>query len=158
MIEIRAFRIGDETALRDVFYSAVHEVASRDYTAQQIDAWAPRAYDAREWATRMRAIRPFVVERSGQIVAYADVQPDGYIDHFYVSGACAKQGIGSRLMNHLHEVADAQGVDALTSHVSRTAQPFFARFGFIVVELRSPVQRGVVVPNALMRKRLRPRA
>jgi putative acetyltransferase len=103
----------------------------------------------------MREIRPFVVEDGrGQIVAYADVQPNGYIDHFFVSGARARQGIGTLLMNRIHDVARDRGIFVLTSHVSRTAQPFFRKFGFSLSEERTPVIRGVVVPNALMRKEL----
>ncbi len=42
----------------------------------------------------------------------------------------------------------------LTSDVSLTAQPFFAHFGFQVVECRVAVIRGVTIPNARMRKEL----
>jgi len=100
----------------------------------------------------MHGIRPFVVEHDGEVVAYADVQDSGYIDHFFVDSAHAGRGVGSMLMRHLHEVASGRGVSLLSSDVSRTAQPFFERFGFRVVEQRSPVVRGVVVPNALMHK------
>ena len=58
------------------------------------------------------------------------------------------------LMRRIHEAALAQAIGELTSNVSRTAQPLFERFGFVVVEYRSPVTRGVVVPNALMKKTL----
>lgn len=103
----------------------------------------------------MREIRPFVVEDGlGRIVAYADVQPNGYIDHFFVSGAYARQGIGRLLMSRIHDEAHEKGIFVLTSDVSRTAQPFFRKFGFSVIEERAPVVRGVVVPNALMRKEL----
>jgi putative acetyltransferase len=154
---IRDFRIGDEMALHAVFYCAVRQTASRDYSREQIEAWAPDVFDHEAWTQRMRGIRPFVVEDAGEIVAYADVQPDGYIDHFFVSGSRARQGIGSMLMQRIHEAARAQAIGELTSHVSRTAQPLFERFGFVVVEYRSPVTRGVVVPNALMKKTLLPR-
>ena len=151
---IREFRVGEEMALHAVFHSAVHQLACQDYTAEQIDAWAPFVFDQLLWVQRMRAIRPFVVEVAGQVVAYADVQPSGYVDHFFVSGPFARHGIGSRLMKHLHQAANAQGITVLASDVSRTAQSFFKQFGFAVVEQRSPVIRGVVVPNALMRKDL----
>lgn len=153
-MHIRRFHNGDERALYAVFYSAVHELASEDYTLEQINAWAPHSLDPDLWARRMQAICPFVVEHAEQIVAYADVQSTGYIDHFFVSGSCAKQGIGTMLMNSIHKAANAQGIRVLTSDVSRTAQPFFEKFGFTVVENRSPVIRGIVVPNALMQKEL----
>ena len=102
----------------------------------------------------MRGIKPFVVEDAGEIVAYADVQSSGYIDHFFVSGSRPGQGIGGLLMQRIHDAAQVMAIAELTANVSRTAQPFFERFGFVLVEHRSPVTRGVVVPNAFIRKRL----
>lgn len=154
-MQIRRFRAGDAPALYEVFHSAIHLVAARDYSAEQLAAWAPEAPDLDEWAARMRGINPFVAEMDdGVIVGYADVQADGYIDHFYVSGRHPRQGIGSRLMQRLHEEARGLGCAELYSHVSLTAQPLFLRHGFMLVEQRRPVLRGVTFSNALMRKRL----
>jgi putative acetyltransferase len=148
---IRPFRLGDETALHAVFLSAVHGLASKDYTAEQIQAWAPQDIDQELWAHRMQGIAPFVVEVSGNIIAYADIQSSGYIDHFFVAAAYARKGVGSMLMNHLRKVASERAITVLTSDVSLTAQPFFEKFGFVVVEKRAPVRRGVVLANAFMR-------
>lgn len=153
-MEIRLFRAGDEHALHSVFLSAVHELASKNYTPEQIQAWAPRDLDQGLWADRMQGIRPFVVVASGEIVAYADIQSSGYIDHFFVAAAHARQGVGSMLMEHIHKTARERAIRSLTSGVSLTAQPFFEKFGFAIVEQRMPVIRGVVVPNARMRKTL----
>jgi len=155
-MQIRPFRPGDEPALHAVYLSAIHGLASKNYTPEQIQAWAPRDLDQNLWAKRMQEIQPFVVEASDEIVAYADVQSSGYIDHFFVSARYARQGVGSMLMECIHRAACEQETEALTSDVSRTAQPFFERFGFVVVEQRAPIIRGVEVPNALMRKELPP--
>ena len=153
-ITIRAFRSGDEAALYSVFHSAIHQIASRDYTAEQVAAWAPANGNDERWARRMQGIQPFVVTLDGDLVAYADVQPNGYIDHFFVAGACARRGVGTALMNHLHTAAQERRIAVLTSHVSITAQPFFERFGFTVVHQRSVVIDGVTLTNSLMRKPL----
>lgn len=155
MITSRDFRAGDEPALRGVFESAIHEVAIRDYTQQQVDAWAPRAWDPALWAARMQGIAPFVVERDGAIVGYADVQPNGYIDHFFVSGSAGGQGVGRLLMRRIHERAAETGIAELSSEVSRTAQPFYRRFGFETVDQHSKLVRGVELQYAAMRKVLR---
>lgn len=155
MIELRQFRPGDEPALRAVYQSAIHDVAIRDYTQAQVDAWAPPGFDPDLWARRMQGIAPFVVERDGQIVAYADVQPSGYIDHFFVSAAANGQGIGRRLMERIHERAQKLGLTELTSEVSRTAQPFYKHFGFEIVDLHVKDVRGVGIEYAAMRKVLR---
>jgi putative acetyltransferase len=153
-MKIRDFQLGDEPELHAVFRSAVRDLASKDYTPEQIEAWAPASYDLELWAQRMQGLRPFVVESGGKLVAYADVQSTGHIDHFFVSGAFARMGIGTLLMSRIHEAASVQRISILTSYVSRTAQPFFARFGFLVVEQRMPIIRGVTVPNAFMRREM----
>lgn len=153
MVRIRKYSQGEEPALFEVYYSAIHLVASRDYTSAQIQAWAPKDLDPMVWEARMRDISPFVADLHGIIVGYADLQPNGYIDHFFVSGRHQRQGIGSALMRHLLAQANSEGVTELTSVVSRTAQPFYERFGFTIVEQRSAVVRGVVIPNALMSRR-----
>jgi putative acetyltransferase len=153
-MEVRRFRLGDEAALFRVYFTAIHEVACRNYTPEQIDAWAPADLDMDLWANKVQDIRPFLVELDGEIVGYADVQPHGYIDHFFVSGAHPRQGIGTLLMARIHEEAKSLGLSELTSDVSKTAEPFFALHGFNIVERRLPMLRGVTVPNALMRKQL----
>jgi putative acetyltransferase len=62
--------------------------------------------------------------------------------------------VRSQLMHRIHEEATVKGIRVLTSDVSRTAQPFFKHWGFEVMEERRPVMRGVVIPNALMKKEL----
>jgi putative acetyltransferase len=157
-MQIRRFIEGDEAALFRVRQSSIHQVASRDYTREQVDAWAPFDLDPALWRERVRKIDPFVVLEGNEIVGYADVQPNGYIDHFFVAGDHGGKGVGSLLMRRIHEQAAALKLTELSSDVSRTAQPFFLRHGFVVVEQRSPVRRGVVIPNALLRKSLVPPA
>lgn len=151
---IRRYNPGEEAALFNVYYSAVHLLANREYSPEQIQAWAPSDLDVILWKERIRSIKPYVAELNGELVGYADLQASGYIDHFFVSGNHARCGIGTSLMEHLLEAARLVGLPELTSDVSRTAQPFYEKFGFAVVEHRQPQLRGVIVPNAFMRLRL----
>lgn len=51
-------------------------------------------------------------------------------------------GIGRALMQEIHAKAARLKLRELSADVSRTAQPFFGRFGFAIVEQRWPVVRG----------------
>jgi len=153
-MHLREFRLGDELLLRDVFHSAVHELASANYTREQVEAWSPEDFDRTIWLERMQTFRPFVVEDAGRPIAYADLQPSGMIEHFFVSGPYARRGVGTLLMKRIHERAAELGLTELESHVSLTAQPFFAKFGFEIVRQQMPVRRGVALSNAVMKKRL----
>jgi len=151
---IRRYAEGEESSLFDIYFTAIHLVASHDYTPEQVQAWAPRDLDVDLWKRKMREIKPFVADLNGELVGYADVQSNGYIDHFFVSGKHPRRGIGSLLMKRILAEAASIGIPLLTSHVSRTAQPFFHTFGFVIAEQRYPEVRGVVVPNALMCRRM----
>jgi putative acetyltransferase len=152
MITIRHFENGDEAALWQVFFSAIHETASADYTPEQINAWAPEVVDFARWASRIWSISPFVAERDGEIVWYADVQSNGYIDHFFVSPALSRQGVGSLLMRKIHDTAIVRGIESLFADVSVTARPFFEKWGFEVEASQAVPIRGVILNNFRMRK------
>ena len=109
LMMIREFRIGEELALREVFHSSVHELAAGYYTPDQLAAWAPASFDEDAWASRVRAICPFVAEEAGRIVGYGDLGTRGYIDHLYVAGAHARRGVGSALIRHICSVAEQRG-------------------------------------------------
>jgi putative acetyltransferase len=153
-MHIRNFREGDAPVLRAVFYSSVHALACNNYSPEQLTAWAPQTYDAAQWADRLRRNPPFVAEIDGLIAGFSDLQASGYIDHFFVAGAFASRGVGRALMAHIHEDAARRGITELTSHVSLTAEPFFARHGFVVAKRQQLELRGVALENAWMRKSL----
>ena len=162
---VRPFAHGDELCLHRVFHSAIHTHAAPHHSCDQLLAWSPEIIDASSvtrWVERMQAIRPFVVEVVGGdetgIAAYADLQPDGYIDHFYVAGPYGGRGVGKRLMTHLLEDARDHGIAVLTSDVSFTAEGFFARFGFVPVARQTVVVRGVEFSNTKMRRDLASRS
>lgn len=151
---IREFAPGDEEALWQVFYHAIHGTAAADYSPEQVAAWAPEDADPAKWAARVQGIRPFVAESDGAIVGYADVQADGYIDHFFVAPSVARRGVGSALMKRIHETAGAGGISSLYSNVSITARPFFEKWGFEVQEQQTVWIGAVAFTNFRMRKRL----
>lgn len=125
-VHIRNFRPGDEPALRAVFHASVHGLACKNYTAEQLAAWAPLHHDAPQWAERMRANQPFIAQAqsSGAIAGFADLQANGYIDMFFVAPAFARQGVARALMAHIHAQAAQRGITQLHAHVSLSAEPF----------------------------------
>jgi putative acetyltransferase len=156
-MRIRPYNEGEQGALLAIFQSSVHGLAASDYTAEQIAAWAPPLLDAasrRAWDSRIDANRPWVVEINGRLVAFADLTQEGYIDQFFVAQNFSRQGIGRALLRHLVDVALTFGLPSLFSHVSLTAQPLFAHFGFEIETHQTVVVRGVALRNAVMRKTL----
>ena len=131
-LQIRKFSRGDEKELWELFYNTIHNVNIRDYNKTQVSAWAPDDLDIDFAVKKFRDIDPFVVINDGKIIGYADIQSDGYIDHFYCHHEFQGQGVGSMLFATLEKEARKNGILDMYSNVSITARPFFEAMGFSV--------------------------
>lgn len=150
MITIRRFCLGDEPALWALFYHTIRHINIRDYSPEQVSAWAPDNVDQQVWQRRMRGLKPFVAEINGNIVGYADLQHDGLIDHFFCHHEHQGQGVGRALMNAIFIEGKNRGITRYYSHVSITARPFFEKMGFTVRKQQDINVRGQVLTNYVM--------
>ncbi|MGR5445039.1 GNAT family N-acetyltransferase [Vibrio jasicida] len=154
MITIRDFQEEDSPKLWALFFNTVRNVNRRDYTEQQVKAWAQEGFDSQLWLKKMVSIQPFVAVLDGVIVGYSDVQPSGLVDHFFCHHEYQGQGVGRALMTHVLEQAKAKGLDRIYSEVSVTARPFYEHMGFIVVNEQQIEVRGATLTNYVMEKHL----
>ncbi|UTZ37691.1 GNAT family N-acetyltransferase [Vibrio campbellii] len=154
MITIRDFQEEDAPTLWALFFNTVRNVNRRDYTEQQVKAWAQEGFDSQLWLKKMISIQPFVAELDGVIVGYSDVQPSGLVDHFFCHHEYQGQGVGRALMTHVIRQAEAKGRDRIYSEVSITARPFYERMGFTVVNEQQIEVRGATLTNYVMEKNL----
>ena len=156
MIQIRkfnqAYQSDDSNALWQIKFNTIHRVNIRDYTQVQVNAWAPTQTIPDNWLERIRAMNPFIAESEGKLLGFADLQDDGYIDHFFCHVDHQGQGIGKALMLALMDESETKGITRCYSHVSITARPFFEHFGFILVNSQEVEVRGQVLTNFVMEK------
>ena len=152
-MQIRKFKPGEEIELWHLFHDSVHHISTDFYTSEQLLAWSPKQIDADKWRARIRNISPFVVEREKKLIGYADVQANGFVDHFFVHSQWQRRGVGNLLMQIITEVARQNAVDHLFSDVSIAAKPFFERWGFVVEkEQQVRIQREVLKNYRMLRK------
>lgn len=150
MITIEKFSIGTEAELWEVFHSSIRLSCIRDYSYEQVCAWAPNEFNVELWSERIQGINPFVAKFNSKIVGYADLQCDGYIDHFFVHGKYQRLGIGRELMQHI--LKNGSSSERLFSHVSLTAKPFFESHDFVVVSEQLVTIRGIAFVNYVMER------
>ena len=152
MIEIRKYMSGEEERLWEIYYGAIRHICIRDYTDEQVKAWAPDEFDRDEWRENIRSMNSYVAILEGEIVGYTDLQEDGYIDHFFVDFKTQRRGVGNKLMNTVIADAKLKGIDKLYSHVSKTAKDFYLAKGFKVVRENTATIRGVDLANFIMER------
>lgn len=151
---LRPFRESDAATTLDVFLRAIRTTASRDYTPEQVAAWASDDIDVAGWSARRADHRTQLAEVDGRVVGFTDVDEHGYIDMLFVDPDVARTGVASALFEWALEMARDLGATELTTHASLTARPFFERQGFEVVVEQRPVLRGVELTNFVMRRDL----
>ena len=154
-MKIRNYRAGDEVSLRAIFHHTIHRVNIQDYTAEQVKAWAAGELDETMWREKLEEMKPYVVDLEGKLIGYADLQADGYIDHFFCHHDWQRRGVGSLLMQKIHDEANKHDIRRLYSNVSITAKPFFKAKGFEVVKEQFVSIRGQVLKNFRMQKYIR---
>ncbi|HUL04914.1 MAG TPA: GNAT family N-acetyltransferase [Candidatus Acidoferrum sp.] len=151
-LTIRAFQPGDALEIMRLFRDTVHNVNSRDYTPEQVEAWAPALMDEPRWHERLRANFTYVAEAGGQIVGFSELERGGRIATLYVHHRYQTQGIGSRLLSDMETRARALGARRLTAEASLTAYGFFQRRGFKLVRAQDVDLRGVSFRNFIMER------
>ena len=153
-ITIRPYGVADAAALTNLFRSSVREIASRDYTAAQIRAWAPDEIDAVQFGRRCEAKSTWVAELEGRIAGFSDLEPDGHIDMLYVHPNFLRLGVARALLDHIEEAARINALRRLYTEASLTARPVFEVMGFRMVVPQTVTIRGESMTNYRMEKRL----
>lgn len=154
MVRIRPYRPADAPALLDLFRETIRRVNARDYGPDQIRAWASDEIDPEAWSGRFSGRFVAVAEVEGRLAGFAELEPDGHIDRFYVSADHQGMGVGSAMMGAIEGEAHRLGVARLSAEVSLTALAFFERMGFGVVAPQVVVLRGVEFRNVRMARDL----
>ena len=132
-----------------LFYDTVHEANIRDYTAEQVNAWADGNVDRAAWDKSFTEHYTVVAEGNGVIIGFGDITEGGYLDRLYVHKDYQRKGIATAICDALESYPDT---DELTVHASITAKPFFISRGYSVVKEQEVVRRGVVLTNFVMKK------
>lgn len=153
-MRIRKYQPSDAPELRRLFFDTVHQINIRDYSPEQVAAWAPENYDIAAWQNRLKANDPWVCESDGIVVGFADLQSTGYIDQFYVHHLWQGRGVGRQLMTTLLAAAKQQQIAQLWSNVSITAKPFFTHFGFVIAAQQQVAISGISFTNFRMTKQV----
>ena len=148
-MHIRPYRSSDCPALAERFYQTVHAVNARDYSPEQLDAWADGRVELAAWDASFRAHDTRVAVEGGVIVGFADLGPDGYLDRLYVHRDWQGRGVASALCTALEAYVAAP---VFTTHASLTARPFFEKRGWHVVKKQQVERRGVLLTNFVMER------
>lgn len=132
---IRDYSPQDVQDLANIYFHTIHRVNIQHYTEKEIDLWAPKtSLETEGWAKKFLKLKPLVAVIGDKIVGFAEFEPNGHIDCFYVHHAWIGKGAGKALMKEIFARAEHQRIERIFAEVSITARPFFENQGFTVLE------------------------
>ena len=154
MVTLRLYKPDDAPALLALFRDTIRRVNARDYSPEQIRAWASDDIDPVVWMGRFMGRFVIVADEAGQPVGFAELESDGHIDRMYVSADHQGQGIGRQLLAAVVAEARRLGLARLFVEASLTARPFFEARGFTVLTPQVVTCREVEFVNYRMERGL----
>ncbi len=156
-MRIRVFQSADINQMVSLFYETVHAVNARDYTKEQLNAWAPKdEMDAKliNWKDSFVRNITYIAETNDEIVGFSDMTRNGYLDRLFVHKNFQGRGIATELINKLETEARKIGLTKMETEASITAKPFFERRGYQVIEPQTVERKDITLVNFKMSKRL----
>jgi putative acetyltransferase len=152
-VQIRRYRPADAAAVVALFRDTIRRVNIRDYTLEQVRAWAPDEIQ-QSWIDKLARRFTLVAVTDGQIVGFGDLEGNDCLGHLYTHVDHQRRGIGRAVLAALEAEARRRGCDVIRTEASITARPFFERQGYRVLREQVVVCRGVEFVNYKMEKAL----
>lgn len=145
---IRRYKPTDCKALAELFYNTVHTVNAKDYTKEQVDAWATGNVDLEKWNRSFEEHYSLVAVEDERIIGFGDIDKTGYLDRLYVHADYQGKGVATAICNQLEQAVGG----SIVTHASITARPFFEKRGYKVVKEQQVKRQGVSLTNTVMEK------
>ena len=148
-MKLRRYIESDCQELAVLFYETVHAVNIRDYTKEQVDAWATGHVDLEAWNRSFLEHDTVVAVERETVIGFGDMDAGGYLDRLYVHKDWQGKGIAAEICRKLEKNCPA---GRFTTHASITARPFFESRGYRVVKEQQVEREGVSLTNYVMEK------
>lgn len=146
---IRSYQSSDLKEIAELFYNTVHSINARDYTYEQLDAWATGNVNLDEWNKTLSEHFSLVAMKDDNIVGFGDMDAAGYLDRLYVHKDYQRQGIATAICDALES---AFAGERMSVHASITAKPFFIKRGYKVIKEQQVVRNGILITNFVMER------
>ena len=144
---LRRYRDEDCNAVSKLFYDTVHTVNAKDYTADQLYAWAHSEDSLQAKHKALMSQHTVIAEMDGKIVGFGSVDKFGCLDMLFVHKDFQRQGIATAICDELEAK-----FSVIKTYASVTAKPFFEKRHFTVSKQQEVERSGIKLQNFEMIK------
>ena len=152
---VRRYRWYDLDKVMTLFYDTVHHICEKDYSPEQLDAWAPENLDKKAWRKSLATNICFVAECKKEIIGFGDLKPGGgEINRLYTHKDYQGLGVAKTIYTKLEKAALKRKQPLLQVESSLTGKAFYQKQGFICRDVLPSYMDDQVFFNYLMEKEL----
>ena len=152
MLKIRKATVEDADSIRELFRDTITSVNKKDYDEKQIAIWASGSENKNGWEIKITEQNFLVAEIDSKIVGFSSITDEGYIDFMFTHKDHQHQGIATKMLFVLEEIANEKKLEKVWAEVSITARPFFSGKGFRITERFVKEVKGVKFDDCIMTK------
>ena len=145
---IRKYQPSDCKELTELFYNTVHTINAKDYTEQQLYAWATGKIGLEQWNQSLQQHDCIVAVDDNRMIGFGDMDETGYLDRLFVHKDYQRKGVATAICDRLERAVKGNVV----THASITARPFFERRGYQVLKQQQVTRDGISLTNYVMEK------
>ena len=143
---VRQYEPEDCAEIAELFYNTVHTVNAKDYTKEQLDAWATGKPKLEQWNRSLLEHYSLVAMENGVIIGFGDIDETGYLDRLFVHRDYQGEGVATALCEELEQAVPGN------TRASITAKPFFEKRGYQAVNEQTVDRQGILFSCCIMEK------
>lgn len=141
----------DSQGIIDVHVKSIRDICGKDYTREQIEAWAGRNFKPELWNQAIDRDFIWVIEADEKIVGFGHFavmdEDNGEVLGLYFIPPAIGKGLGRKMFNEFIEVAKDHNLIRINLHSTITAKTFYESLGFHQNGSDTTVEmRGVAIP------------
>jgi putative acetyltransferase len=155
---LRPFLPQDTELLAQIFRDSIAELTADDYDEAQQAAWIAAADDEAAFGQKLAAQLTLIATIAGSPVGFVSVKGQDHIDMLYVHPSVTLCGVATLLLDAVEKLTRSRGATHLTVDASDTAQPFFAKRGFVAQRRQTVPCGDEWLGNTFMEKRFEAQA
>jgi putative acetyltransferase len=152
-MKIREVRISDAEEISKLKLETLKKINKIDYTKKQLDVLY-EMNSVEEVKIKLNEREIFCLEDNKVIIGIVDLK-DNKIGGLFVRNDLIRKGSGKKLLEFIEDYARKKGIKKVYLFATKSAQGFYEKFGYEVVERGSLMTRGVKFSKIKMEKMLK---
>lgn len=153
-MHIRRASVADIDEIGKLYRDTITTVNAKDYSKEQINAWASTYNNTDGWIRRIEEQHFYVAAIEDTIIGFASLDNNGYLDLLYVHKDYQGRGIATKLTDKLEKVAREMELPEVTVQSSITSKPFFEVRGYKPTGEKHKTVNGIAFNNTIMAKKM----